>query len=171
MGEFPHRCKFHGGCTGAKPGNTNALAHGIYSDALMEGESEIYDAIPVGDFTHEIRITKLRLRRALKAERRQQVLLSSGDAEECQKALVLESTGTDSERVGDGQSKVVKKNVVRRATDFGAVIHNLVNQLVKLENQRALMMGGNELDAAEKARIAREALVAMNSGLDREETE
>ena len=169
VGGFPHRCKLHGGCTGAKPGNTNSLKHGIYSESLLEGEQAVYDSITVGDLTHEIKITKIRLRRALKAEREQQLKLASPDAREQQRALSLESTDSDSERVGDGEAKVTKTRVVRRATDFGEVINRLVNQLVKLEGQRVLMGGGEGLDADEQARLARLALDALNRELDAEE--
>lgn len=169
VGEFPHRCRRHGGCASPKPGNTNALKHGIYSEALMDGEREIYDAITVGDLTHEIKITKIRLRRALRAERDQHLLLANSDTAEQQKALTLESTDADTERVGGGLPRVTKTRVVRRATDFGEVINRLVNQLVKLESQRVLMGGGEALGAEEKARLAREALEMLNRDLDEED--
>ena len=169
VGEFPHRCKYHGGLASPPAGNTNALKHGIYSDALFDEEHEVYDRIGVGDLTHEIKITKIRLRRALKAERQQQLQLASADSKEQQKALALESTDTDSSRVGNGLVKTVATKVSRRATDFGEVINRLVNQLVKLEGQRVLMGGGEGLTADEQARQARMALELLNRELDTEE--
>ena len=147
-------------------GNLNSLKHGLYSDALLPGEGLLYESTEVGKLDHEIKITKLRLRRAYIAERQQQELLASDDAREQQKALALDSTDTDTERVGFAEGKITSTKVIRRTTDFGRAIHNLIGQLTRLENQRVLMLGGNELDAAEKARLAREVLRQLNAGLD-----
>src|SRR5579872_5012141 len=65
------RCKFHGGMsTGPKKPNTkfNALKHGIYAKQLLPGELPLYRAMQLGSVDHEIRLTRLRLRRALIAE-------------------------------------------------------------------------------------------------------
>lgn len=167
-GKFPHRCRRHGGCGGPPPGTRNALKHGIYSDALFDDEREVYDAIRAGDLVDEIKITKIRLRRALKAERQQQMQLASNDVKEQQQALQLASTDTDSERT-DGEAKISKTRIVRRTTDFGEAINRLVNQLVKLEGQRMLMGGGEGLDADEQAKLAREALAMLDAELDAEE--
>jgi hypothetical protein len=171
VGGVPHRCRRHGG-NGAPPlGNKNAVKHGIYCDALFPGEEAYYAAAAVGDVEHEIRITKVRLRRALFGERRQQELLAAQDPEQQKQAMVLNSTDTDSERVGDSLARIVSTKVIRKATDFHRVVHDLVTQIVKLEGQRALMSGGSNLDAEEKARRAREYLAKMNAELDSEEGE
>jgi hypothetical protein len=64
------RCRMHGGTnTGAPPGNDNAVKHGIYRSTLTEGERADYDSLQLGDVDHELRLVRVRLARALKAER------------------------------------------------------------------------------------------------------
>jgi len=161
-GGMPHRCRRHGGCGGPPPGTRNALKHGVYCEVLLPGEEDLYEELSVGDLTHEIKITKLRLMRAYKAERSQQQLLHSASAVDQDKALQLESS---SKRLANGRA--LEAQITKRTVDFGTVIHNLISQLTKLENQRVIMLGDNEMGAAEKARIARETLAMMNAELDR----
>jgi hypothetical protein len=60
----------HGGTnTGAPPGNDNAVKHGIYRSTLTEDERADYDSLQLGDVDHELRLVRVRLARALKAER------------------------------------------------------------------------------------------------------
>ena len=160
-GGTPHRCRRHGGYGGPPPGTRNALKHGIYSDILMPGEEELYEELSVGDIDHVIKITKLRLFRAFKAERRQRQLIESTSAVDQDKALQLESS---SKKLANGRA--LEAQITKRVVDYGTVIHNLISQLTKLENQRVSMLGGNELDAAEKARLARDHLRAMKAELD-----
>lgn len=64
------RCRMHGGkSTGAPPGNDNAVKHGIYRSTLTEDERADYDSLQLGDVDHELRLVRVRLARALKAER------------------------------------------------------------------------------------------------------
>jgi hypothetical protein len=58
----------HGG-TNPGPGknNKNALKHGIYSDVLDPDEKEQWHKIEVDTLEDEIKILKLRLKRAIKA--------------------------------------------------------------------------------------------------------
>lgn len=167
-GGFPHRCGRHGGAAGARRGNLNALRHGIYVCSVLPGEEEIYNAIPVGDLDSEIRITKLRLRRAFIAERQQHERLVSEDRAERVKVMEIESEDVQYEppKTPDDKPKVVESKVTRRVRDYGRQIHDLITQLVKLENQRSLMLGGKELDAAERARLAREEMARMDAELD-----
>jgi hypothetical protein len=165
----------HGGRSlGAQAGNQHGLRHGIYADALTESEHTIYDDVLVGDLVHEIKITKLRLRRAFIAERKQHELLANEDPKIRGEALILESTDTTSEPVAaendkPASSRIVNSRVVRKATDFSEIINRLINQLVKLEGQRSLMQSGEGLSADERARLAREAVELLNAELDAEE--
>jgi uncharacterized protein YjcR len=62
----------HGGSsTGAPKGNSNAATHGIYSKFLSEEEQQMLNRgdVRVGDLDHEIRLMRIRLRRALIAEK------------------------------------------------------------------------------------------------------
>lgn len=159
---FPHRCRRHGGGASPPDGNKNALRHGIYSRALLDGEEELYSQVAVGNLEHEIRITKIRLRRALLSEREQSLRIASEDAKEREKCLQLDSV---TRQINDGDSKVSGLRVERKVVDYQAVIHNLVSQVVKLEMQQSLL-GGGSVGAEDKARIARETLARMNAELD-----
>jgi hypothetical protein len=64
------RCRMHGGTnTGAPAGNDNAVKHGIYRSTLTDDERADYDSLQLGDVDHELRLVRVRLARALKAER------------------------------------------------------------------------------------------------------
>lgn len=60
----------HGGTsTGAPLDNDNAVKHGIYRALLTEDEKNEYDSLQLGGVDHELRLVRVRLARALKAER------------------------------------------------------------------------------------------------------
>jgi hypothetical protein len=60
----------HGGkSTGAPAGNDNAVKHGIYRSILTDDERADYDGLQLGGVDHELRLVRIRLARALKAER------------------------------------------------------------------------------------------------------
>lgn len=67
------RCKLHGGAsTGAgnpaRPGNRNALKHGLYSDRLTDEEKALLQLMPVGNLDEEVRLARVLLMRTLEAE-------------------------------------------------------------------------------------------------------
>lgn len=65
------RCANHGGKSkggGAPKGNSNALAHGIYSSKLTPQELEDYNAIESGSVDHELLLLRILLSRMLDAE-------------------------------------------------------------------------------------------------------
>jgi len=150
----------HGGRSTGAPGNKNALKHGVYCKTLLDGEEAIVATVPIGSLDEEIVIAKIRLRRALLAERSQLLQLKHDVKAEREKALELESTERE---IADG--KTIERTR-RRLVDHGAVIHNLVNQIVKLENQRMLLKQGPVPTPEAQARIARELLAKMNHELD-----
>jgi hypothetical protein len=61
------RCRMHrGGSTGPKTPNTarNALKHGIYASFLTDEELELAQQIKLGSLEDELRLARIRLRRA-----------------------------------------------------------------------------------------------------------
>ena len=67
------RCRLHGGAsTGAgnpaRPGNRNALKHGLYSDRLTDDEKALLEQIQVGSLDEEIRLARVLLMRTMEAE-------------------------------------------------------------------------------------------------------
>ena len=75
------RCRLHGGAsTGAgrpaRPGNRNALKHGLYSDRLTDEEKALLEMMPVGSLDEEIRLARVLLMRTMEAEEMEERLLS-----------------------------------------------------------------------------------------------
>lgn len=179
------RCRMHGG-TSTGPtaagrakiseinkGNKNAENLGLYADGMHPHEQDIYGMVAVGDLQHEIRMTRLMLKRAYRAQfiweavRGQiartrehgikEAMLESGlwDIDE----LVTETGTTGFDKDGIPQD-IDKQRVVRRKTDFNAEIRQYAKLLDRLENtQRQLLEGASDADLV--ARLA-EDLRAFN---------
>lgn len=132
------RCKLHGGAsTGpknpARPiGNQNAAKHGIYSTALLPGEDECAGDLrsSIGAVEDELFITRLRLRRALKAE---------ADAIQSNNFLVIDS---EVQRGGDGKAYAAAETHLKRV-DYTAIIDRLTARIESLEKTRADLMKTN----------------------------
>jgi hypothetical protein len=65
------RCRVHGGKSTGNPrahGNTSAIKHGFYSDALLDDdERALYDRAAPGSVDDEIKLAKVKLHRYVKA--------------------------------------------------------------------------------------------------------
>lgn len=59
------RCRLHGG---ASISNQNAKTHGIYASTLTETERNQWNDVQIGSIDEELKLCRLRLVRALKAE-------------------------------------------------------------------------------------------------------
>lgn len=153
----PYRCKFHGGAnTGAPDDNKHALKTGIYADCLLPGEEEEFEALMNNDLRYEISITKLRLRRAIRAEKRVETM--EDDGEDLERELVLVEHSEDKGYGPEGPTEHTKK--VRKLPDYSRMINVLVNQLCKLQNQQLLKEtgGDKEITPEQRAAIMRQAL-------------
>lgn len=130
------RCRFHGGLsTGPKVPNTrtNALKHGIYAKELLPGELSLYRSIILGNVEHEIRLTRIRLRRALIAEN-----ANTGTVE-------LEEVITR-DLVGEEGSARDEKSKVR---DYNSIVDKLTQRIESLEKTRADLMKADAGDTDE----------------------
>lgn len=127
------RCRMHGGTsTGAPIGNKNAAKHGIYSTALLPGEDECAGDLrnSIGAVEDELFITRLRLRRALKAE---------ADAIQTNNFLVIDS---EVQRDGDGKAYAAAETHLKRV-DYTAIIDRLTARIESLEKTRAELQKSN----------------------------
>jgi hypothetical protein len=127
------RCRMHGGTsTGAPIGNKNAAKHGIYSTALLPGEDECAGDLrnSIGAVEDELFITRLRLRRALKAE---------ADAIQSNNFLVIDS---EVQRDGDGKAYAAAETHLKRV-DYTAIIDRLTARIESLEKTRAELQKNN----------------------------
>ncbi len=121
-GLIPIKCEIHGGRVKAsKYGKQIVLTSGLYSDALMSEEVAIYPDIRCDDLTDEIKVMKLRLRRALIKE-----LNNDQELE-----FLQEETS-----VVDGQEFFKKITKYRNMT---ATVNKLISHLCQLMAQHQAM--------------------------------
>lgn len=115
------RCRMHGGkSTGAPKGSANAKTHGIYQQHLTDDEREQYNALELGAVDHELRLTRVRLSRALAAEQ-----LAAGAPE------------LDEVTENDGGGAVVPTETRKsKVKDYSAIIDKLTARIESLERRR-----------------------------------
>lgn len=131
------RCRMHGGkSTGAPKGNKNNLkAGGIYSQFLTDEERAISAEMELGNLDEELKLCKIRLMRALKAEAEQQA-----QVEEFNK-LELEALNESPSLIGglpDNDELIQTKQFRRR--DYGTIIDRLIARIESLETRRASLV-------------------------------
>ena len=131
------RCKLHGGAAAkANKGKQYAKKHGIYSDVLSEEDKALWDEIELGRVDEELKLCRIRLRRALLAEQQQS---ASEDG------LELDAKTEEPPIVGgiplDDEQPIVKKIYKRR--DYSAAIERLMGRIESLERTRAELMKAN----------------------------
>lgn len=120
------RCYVHGGpSTGPMRPNTkaNAITHGIYVERLSAEEEAIYPAIEVGHVDHELRLARVRLARALDAER---AAAGAAELEE-----VTENEG--------GAPKVATRSTRSKVRDYMLIIDKLTARVESLERTRKML--------------------------------
>lgn len=124
------RCRNHGGKSTGAPGNKNAAKPGsIYSKFLTPEEQETYDGLELGKVDHELRLTRIRLARALDKENDKPELDS----------LV--------QRQGGGPATVGKEVHFKRR-DYVGIIDRLTARIESLERTRAELIKAGELGSA-----------------------
>ncbi len=124
------RCRLHGGMSSGPPkGSANAATHGIYQKHLTDDEQDQYEAIELGAVDHELRLTRIRLARALAAENK-----ADGQPE-------LEEI-TENDGGGEGVPYETRKRKVR---DYASIIDKLTARIESLERTR------KHLDSAESS--------------------
>ena len=156
---IPRRCKLHGGHNpGAPKGNKNNLKHGVYSRALLDDdERALYETLVVNSMDDEIRMMKIRLHRALREERKQQ-LATNGELAKMHRPRTSESTTVEElSEEGEEVLKITTKRT-RELKNAELMVHNVVHQLVKLQNQKTMMEGSGTMDPKEKVALARQFL-------------
>lgn len=121
------RCKLHGGAsTGPKnqSGNKNAQKHGIYSRFLSDDELAVWDRIELGKVDDELRLCRIRLMRAMRAE---SVAADQPELEEI------------TDRGAGGATFAAKEEKYKRR-DYYSIIDRLTARIESLEKTRADLM-------------------------------
>jgi hypothetical protein len=140
------RCKLHGGkSTGPKEqrGNKNAAKPGsIYSQFLTDAENDMLASIELGRVDDELRLTRIRLMRALARENEFGNTLEV----DSEKREPLEVDG----KAVEGAEKVTINNKVR---DYSSLIDRLTARIESLERTRADLLKANPPEQLPVARI------------------
>lgn len=121
--EGKRRCKLHGGAsTGPKKGSKNAAKPGgLYSKYLTPEETKIAAALTLGSVDEEIRLTRIRLMRALKLEDER-----------------ADTAELDSEVERDGAENVTAHHERHlKVRDYAGLIDRLTARIAMLEKTRA----------------------------------
>lgn len=138
------RCRMHGGkSTGAPADNLNAAKPGsIYSQFLTDAERALLSSIELGKVDDELRLTGIRLRRALNREN------EYGDTLELdsEKVKPIEVEGKDI-----GLFKTTRTSKVR---DYAGLIDRLTARIESLERTRAELAKTNPPEDTGPATLA-----------------
>jgi hypothetical protein len=121
------RCRYHGGLsTGPKDttnSSRNSLKHGIYASFLTDEEVELSQAAKLGNVEDELRLARIRLRRALGAEQ-----LANGQPE------------LDEVIERDIDSKIgARREEKHKVREYTAIIDRLMARVESLEKTRLIL--------------------------------
>lgn len=151
------RCKLHGGAsTGAPKGNSNAVKHGFYSDALLPDERALYERVEVGSLDDEIRLARVKLHRFVRLSGSLELQDMIDGALE-----VVQKTGEAFNHATKEMEPYDKKEIKAAAPDYADLIIRQIDLIRKLELARADLMKDEDDDAPEsiviKVRRARKS--------------
>ena len=137
------RCRVHGGAsTGPKTPNCagNALKHGIYSEFLTDDENELAETIELGRVDDELKLCRIRLRRALEAEYAAQEEL------EIDEEIYREGGG---DNVAAHEKKLKKR-------DYSTAIDKILGRIESLERTRRDLLKKDDGDQPDDGDITRD---------------
>lgn len=138
------RCKLHGGgASRANKANKHAAKPGsIYSKFLTDEENDALAGIELGRVDDELRLTRIRLMRALARENEFGNTLEL----DSEKSEPIEVEG----KVLEGVAKITTTSKVR---DYSALIDRLTARIESLERTRAELLKTNPLEQPPVAKI------------------
>lgn len=126
------RCRMHGGkATETHAGNTNALKHGFYSDALTGDERVLYERAQVGTLDDEIRLARVKLHRYVRLAGSLDLMDMVDGALE-----VVRKTGEAYDAAAKEMLPYDKKEIKAAAPDYGDLIVRQIDLIRKLELAR-----------------------------------
>ena len=123
------RCNLHGGKTPET--NKNALKYGIYSEGIKDSEKDLWHEIKVGNLDDEIKIIKIQLSRAVKAQKEfEEEMASDGGNDKGKTGFELSEIKASNI---DGKER---KEITKKRPDFRKIIFQLSGRIAKLELTR-----------------------------------
>jgi hypothetical protein len=126
------RCKLHGGAT--PKGTKGNRVHGIYAAALSPEEQDLWAEIQIGNVDDEIRLCKIRVRRAEIAQNAVQIDPTS----------ITNTAGFELSEIRQNETDT---QTVTKRPDYSAIIDRLLGRIGQLEKTRAELIAA----AGEKA--------------------
>ncbi|WP_291470876.1 HGGxSTG domain-containing protein [Acidovorax sp.] len=146
------RCRMHGGKAGeTHSGNQHATKHGIYGRVLTDEEKDLWDSVELGRVDDELKLCRLRLMRAIRAEQEAKDLPElDGRTEE---PAVVGGVPLDDETIE-------KRSYKRR--DYAGAIDRLMGRIESLERTRAELMKANPPEDEPVAKIQIEVVNGKN---------
>lgn len=117
------RCRLHGGAT--PKGQRNNVKHGIYAAYLTEDEKVAWQSLELGKVDDELRLCRIQLMRALKAQN------ESNPREPELVEIVARKAEGDSPAYGEKRYKRL---------DYQPIIDRLLGRIESLERTRAELM-------------------------------
>lgn len=142
---------------GAPVGNRNTRDFGIYEHALIdEDEKSLFEDLSLDSLDYEIKVIRIRLRRAYKADALQHKLLSNPKTADQAFVMNKHIKTLTPEGLTVSKEKIVQ--------DYGKVIDRLEGRLSSLIAQRNQVFIGtaNENDEIARIEARRKAAVAMD---------
>ncbi len=143
------RCRMHGGkATETHAGNTNAVKHGFYSDALTSDERVLYERAEVGSLDDEIRLARVKLHRYVR-------LAGSLDLMDMVDGAlqITRKIGEEYDRATESMQPYDKKELKAAAPDYADLIIRQIDLIRKLELARRDLMADEDGNAPDSIRI------------------
>ena len=126
------RCRLHGGLsTGPPKGTQNHYDYGIYAAGIKDEEKEIYKEIKIGSLDEDIRIMKMQLMRAVKAQKEFEEVNIGVELE------TVEKKGLVFQKIEDGWKK---SEITKKHPNFRKIIFQLSGRIAKLELTRDVIL-------------------------------
>lgn len=156
------RCAIHGGkSTGARSPKINlgaangAYSHGIYTKFFRDDEKALLDAnlIKLGQVDDELKVMRIRLKRALEARERWEAERAGSIAGADETTSMTLTEVHDDQAPFDGGTVDLEKRV-RKLPDFDRIIDSTIARIESLEKTRKELLkdDGEDTDDAEAGR-------------------
>lgn len=131
------RCRMHGGTSkgpkqAKRPGNTNAVTHGFYSDALRGDELKLWNRVELGSLDDELRLARVKLHRLVRL---------AGDADVAElidSAIEVAKKRDTHPELGEFEKSEIKVKVPQ----YGDLIVRQIDVIRKLELARLQLAEG-----------------------------
>ena len=149
------RCKFHGGRARQNKRNNNAVTHGIYADGYSDEEKKILPTLSIDSVDDEIRLCKIKVRRAMIARKVIDAAPNSTDVGfEVSEVKTLQNVT----HKGSNEAGQNRREVTRKRPDYDAVIDRFLGRLNTLLRTRSELLGVAAKDPTDVARQFRDAM-------------